>query len=79
MFPDTFAPKHLVARIAEDDADVRAIAFSIEHDLSSIKLLGTFFHISQKIWGQFGSPMTDKLQLPASASPGFPTFKLVPK
>jgi hypothetical protein len=31
MFTQPLAPKHLVARVQEDDADVRAKAFTIQH------------------------------------------------
>jgi hypothetical protein len=31
MFTEPLAPKHLVVRVQEDDADVRAKAFTIQH------------------------------------------------
>jgi hypothetical protein len=31
MFTQPLAPKHFVARVQEDDADVRAKAFTIQH------------------------------------------------
>jgi hypothetical protein len=35
MFADPFAPKNLVSTVDQNDADVRAEAFTIEHDASS--------------------------------------------
>ena len=32
MFADALAPEHLVARIDQNDADVRAEAFTVKHD-----------------------------------------------
>ena len=32
VFPYPLAPKNLVTLIDQDDADVRAVAFTIEHD-----------------------------------------------
>jgi hypothetical protein len=38
VFLDALAPENLVAPVAEDDADVRPIAVSIEHTQSSKSL-----------------------------------------
>jgi len=32
MFADALAPEHLVARIDQNDADVRAKAFTVKHE-----------------------------------------------
>jgi hypothetical protein len=35
MFADPLAPENLVATVDQNDADVRAKAFTIEHDANS--------------------------------------------
>src|SRR5690606_18279575 len=38
MFADTLAPEHLITRIDQNDADVRAKAFTVKHEKPSISV-----------------------------------------
>jgi hypothetical protein len=50
MLIDALAPEDLVARIAQDDAYVRAVPFSVDHGRHQSKSsLSAFFHTCRKL------------------------------